>query len=100
MPTVTLLTDFGPREGFAAAMKGVILSIAPDADLVDVTHDIPRGDVEARDEGAHREHEEASTQEAPDRPTVGSSAERPAHPSAQLRHLNPPGVRCPTSPVF
>jgi len=47
MPTVTLLTDFGPREGFAAAMKGVILSIAPDADLVDVTHDIPRGDVEA-----------------------------------------------------
>jgi S-adenosylmethionine hydrolase len=47
MPTVTLLSDFGTREGFAAAMKGVILSIAPDADLVDVTHNIPRGDVEA-----------------------------------------------------
>ncbi len=47
MPIVTLLSDFGTADGFAAAMKGVILGIAPDARLVDATHDIAPGDVEA-----------------------------------------------------
>jgi S-adenosylmethionine hydrolase len=47
MPVVTLLSDFGTADGFAAAMKGVILGIAPDARLVDATHDIAPGDVEA-----------------------------------------------------
>jgi len=40
MTVVTLLSDFGTRDGFAAAMKGVVLSIAPDARVVDATHDI------------------------------------------------------------
>lgn len=44
---VTLLTDFGTQDGFVAAMKGVILGIAPKAILVDACHDIERGDVEA-----------------------------------------------------
>ncbi|NIN72940.1 MAG: hypothetical protein GTO46_13640 [Gemmatimonadetes bacterium] len=47
MSVVTLLSDFGTADGFAAAMKGVILGIAPDARLVDATHDIAPGDVEA-----------------------------------------------------
>ena len=42
---ITLLTDFGLRDGYVAAMKGVILSIAPTAKLVDLTHLIPPQDV-------------------------------------------------------
>jgi S-adenosylmethionine hydrolase len=47
VPVVTLLSDFGTADGFAAAMKGVILDIAPDVRLVDASHDIAPGDVEA-----------------------------------------------------
>ncbi|HEY9284129.1 MAG TPA: SAM-dependent chlorinase/fluorinase [Pyrinomonadaceae bacterium] len=47
MPVVTLLTDFGGADYFVGAMKGVILSAAPRATLVDLTHDIPAFDVEA-----------------------------------------------------
>jgi S-adenosyl-L-methionine hydrolase (adenosine-forming) len=42
---VTLLTDFGAADYFVAAMKGVILGLAPDVTLVDVTHEIPPQDV-------------------------------------------------------
>jgi len=38
---ITLTTDFGTRDGYVAAMKGVILSIAPRSRIIDVTHDIP-----------------------------------------------------------
>jgi len=44
---VTLLSDFGTRDGFVAAMKGVILEIAPTVQVVDASHDIEPGDVEA-----------------------------------------------------
>ena len=37
---ITLMTDFGIRDGYVAVMKGVILKIAPEAVLVDVTHSI------------------------------------------------------------
>jgi S-adenosyl-L-methionine hydrolase (adenosine-forming) len=40
-PIVALLTDFGTRDHYAGAMKGVILGIAADVTLVDLTHDIP-----------------------------------------------------------
>jgi hypothetical protein len=41
MPNViTLCTDFGLHDGYVAAMKGVMLSIAPDVRLVDITHKI------------------------------------------------------------
>jgi len=42
---VTLTTDFGLRDPYVAAMKGVILSIFPRALLVDVTHQVPPGDI-------------------------------------------------------
>jgi S-adenosylmethionine hydrolase len=44
-PTVALLTDFGTRDHYAGALKGVVLSICPDATLVDIGHDIPAHDV-------------------------------------------------------
>ncbi len=37
---ITLLTDFGTADHYVAAMKGVILSIAPQARLVDVSHEV------------------------------------------------------------
>jgi len=39
---ITLLTDFGMRDPYLAAMKGVILQGCPAARIVDVSHDIPR----------------------------------------------------------
>ena len=46
MPQViTLLTDFGYRDGFVGAMKGVICGINPHAQIIDVCHDITPGDI-------------------------------------------------------
>ncbi|HMC94824.1 MAG TPA: SAM-dependent chlorinase/fluorinase, partial [Polyangia bacterium] len=47
MPVVTFTTDFGTHDGYAGAMKGVVLSIAPRATLVDITHGVPAQDVAA-----------------------------------------------------
>lgn len=44
---VTLTTDFGLVEPFVGQMKGVILGIAPEVHLVDLTHEIPAHDVAA-----------------------------------------------------
>ncbi len=38
---ITLTTDFGESDYYVAMMKGVILSINPDATIIDVTHQIP-----------------------------------------------------------
>lgn len=38
MNTITLLTDFGLKDGYVGVMKGVIWSIAPDAQIADLTH--------------------------------------------------------------
>jgi S-adenosylmethionine hydrolase len=39
-PVITLLTDFGLADHYAGAMKGVMLGICPDAQLVDISHEI------------------------------------------------------------
>lgn len=44
-PVITLLTDFGGRDGFVGIMKGVLLDHCPRARLVDLSHDIPPQDV-------------------------------------------------------
>ena len=44
---MTLTSDFGDRDGYVGAMKGVILSRAPAVTLVDITHAVPRHDVVA-----------------------------------------------------
>ncbi|MET0754229.1 MAG: SAM-dependent chlorinase/fluorinase, partial [Pyrinomonadaceae bacterium] len=44
---IALLTDFGTRDYFVGAMKGVILSIKQEAKIVDITHEIPPQDIRA-----------------------------------------------------
>ena len=45
-PVITLTTDFGQTDGYVGAMKGVILSICPEAELVDISHESPPQAVE------------------------------------------------------
>jgi S-adenosyl-L-methionine hydrolase (adenosine-forming) len=42
---ITLTTDFGTRDWFVGTMKGVIAGIAPKAKVIDLTHDLPPGDI-------------------------------------------------------
>lgn len=44
-PVVALLTDFGTRDHYVAAVKGSILGVCPDAAIVDVTHEVAPQDV-------------------------------------------------------
>jgi S-adenosylmethionine hydrolase len=44
---VTLLTDFGTADYFAGALRGAVLASNPQAQVVDITHEIPPHDVEA-----------------------------------------------------
>ena len=39
-PVITLTTDFGLYDSFVGIMKGVLLNIVPDAQIVDITHNI------------------------------------------------------------
>lgn len=41
VPRIALITDFGTRDPYVAAMKGVIASICPEASILDLTHEIP-----------------------------------------------------------
>jgi len=43
---ITLLTDFGTADGYVGEIKGVLLTLAPDAEVVDVTHEILPQDVD------------------------------------------------------
>jgi S-adenosylmethionine hydrolase len=45
MTIITLTTDFGSADGYVGAMKGVILGIAPNVRLVDLSHEIAAQDV-------------------------------------------------------
>lgn len=42
---ITLTTDFGTADGYVGAMKGRMLSLAPEASLIDVSHDVPPQDI-------------------------------------------------------
>ena len=46
-PTVAFLSDFGTRDHYAGTLKAVVLSVCPDATLVDIGHEIPPHDVVA-----------------------------------------------------
>lgn len=39
-PVITLTTDFGTSDSLVGSMKGVILSIQPDAEIIDITHKV------------------------------------------------------------
>lgn len=47
MCVITLLTDFGTQDAFVGVMKGVIKSLAPHADVIDLTHHVPPQDIRA-----------------------------------------------------
>lgn len=47
LPLISLLTDFGTADYFVGAMKGAILSVNPQARIVDLTHEIPPHDIHA-----------------------------------------------------
>lgn len=44
---ITLLTDFGNRDGYVGAMRGVMLGIAPQVRIVDISHEVPPQNVRA-----------------------------------------------------
>jgi S-adenosyl-L-methionine hydrolase (adenosine-forming) len=50
MPIITLTTDFGTRDGYVGAVKGVMARVMGRqhweySGIVDIAHDIPRGDI-------------------------------------------------------
>ena len=45
MTIITLLTDFGTADSYVAEMKGVLLSSAPAAVIIDISHGVSPGDV-------------------------------------------------------
>lgn len=47
MAIITLTTDFGTADWFVGSMRGVILGLNAQATIVDITHEIPAGDVRA-----------------------------------------------------
>src|SRR3712207_2950618 len=44
-PVLTFLTDYGHDDDFVGVCHGVMVRIAPDARIIDITHGIPRHDV-------------------------------------------------------
>jgi S-adenosyl-L-methionine hydrolase (adenosine-forming) len=45
MSVIALTTDFGTHDWFVGTLKGVIAEIAPMAKVIDLTHDLPPGDI-------------------------------------------------------
>jgi S-adenosyl-L-methionine hydrolase (adenosine-forming) len=72
---ITLLTDFGLKDPYVGIMKGVILSISPNATIVDITHDIMHQNIEEAAfliEEYHRFFPPGTIHMAVIDPTVGS----------------------------
>ena len=46
-PTISFLSDYGTADEFVGVVKSVIRQLAPDALVIDVTHEVPRYDVRA-----------------------------------------------------
>lgn len=45
MALLTFLTDFGTSDYYVAAVKGTVLRLAPGTQIVDVSHEVPSGDI-------------------------------------------------------
>lgn len=45
MPIITLTSDLGDSNHYAAVLKGIIISLYPDARLIDVTHNVSNFDI-------------------------------------------------------
>src|SRR6185436_8177404 len=44
-PLIALLTDFGLRDHYVGTMKGAALSVCPDLNFVDISHEIAPHDI-------------------------------------------------------
>ncbi len=44
-PCLTFLSDFGTRESYVAAVKGVVLSACPGLNIIDITHEVRSHDL-------------------------------------------------------
>lgn len=123
---IALLTDFGTVDPYVGAMKGAILSVCPEANLVDLVHDVPAHDVLAGAmalDAAYPVFPEATVFVAVVDPGVGSARRGLAiragayvfvgpdnglftfvlrtHPEARVHEITNPGLgRAPRSPVF
>ncbi len=42
---ITFLSDFGTRDGYAGSVKGIIKSLAPHCEIIDISHDIKAFDI-------------------------------------------------------
>lgn len=45
MPILTFLTDFGTSDYYVAAVKGTVLRLASGSQIVDISHEVPSGDI-------------------------------------------------------
>jgi len=45
MALLTFLTDFGTSDYYVAAVKGTVLRLAPGSQIVDISHEVPPGDI-------------------------------------------------------
>ncbi|HVQ30706.1 MAG TPA: SAM-dependent chlorinase/fluorinase, partial [Vicinamibacteria bacterium] len=123
---IALLTDFGTVDPYVGAMKGAILSVCPDATLVDLVHDLPAHDVLAAAlalDAAHPVFPAGTVFVAVVDPGVGSARRGlairagahtfvgpdnglftlvlRAHADAQVHEITNPALgRVPRSPVF
>jgi len=91
-PLITLLTDFGDRDWFVAAMKGVILSIHPGVRIVDLTHQIAPHRIDEAGyflKSCYREFPEGTIHVVVVDPGVGSARRAIAVKSARYFFLAP-----------
>ncbi len=73
---ITLLTDFGTKDHFVASMKGVILNINPQAQIIDLSHEITPFNVQEAAyvlKACYRYYPEGTVHVAVVDPGVGSS---------------------------
>jgi S-adenosyl-L-methionine hydrolase (adenosine-forming) len=92
MPLITLITDFGTHDWFVGTMKGVIASLAPGAKVIDLTHDLPPGDIRGGAfalAASHRFFPKASIHLAVVDPGVGSRRKAIAVQTAQGVFVGP-----------
>src|SRR5512137_3044378 len=45
VPIITLTTDFGNADHYVASIKGAILSVSTQVQIVDVSHEVPPHDI-------------------------------------------------------
>lgn len=89
---VALLTDFGNRDHYAGAVKGVVLAGCPEATVVDITHDLPRHDVAAAAfslSAAYRSFPSGTVFVAVVDPGVGSARRAVAFEAGGYRFVGP-----------